>query len=248
MRAIPIVNPNDRRNAIIASAVTLLLLFLYLIFSTIEMADPAPSDIEPIKTETTLQEIELKDYVIETESGGSRKGGSGTDDPVSNQLEQTQQVLTSENGRTTVNSGKSTHNNSPNSDNPSATNKSGDDDFFGNGYDSPYDSGGDAEDGSINVSKGQGNGTKDGTGRKKIQDADLSDLTVDTPQNIVSLILTIDKQGNVTKVELNQSKTTVTDAKIINKVKTRVKSEVKYNKADYDNQARVYLTYNIKQI
>lgn len=248
MRAIPIVNPLDRRNAVIASAVTLLLLFLYLIFSTIEMADPAPSDIEPIKTETTLQEIELKEYVVETESGGSRKGGSGTDDPISKNLEQTQQILTSDKGRTTVSSGKSTHHNSPNSDNPSATNKSGDDDFFGNGYDSPYDSGGDSDFGDLGITKGKSSGeTVDGSGRTRLNNPDLSGITVKTNKNTISLILTIDKNGNVTKVDLNQPKTTVTDGVIVNKVKSIVKSEVKYNKVSYDNPARVYLTVTIKQ-
>jgi hypothetical protein len=245
MRAIPIVNPLDRRNAIIASAVTLLLLFLYLIFSTIEMADPAPSDIEPIKTETTLQEIELKEYVVESPSGG-KAGGSGTDDPISKNLEQTKQILTSDKGRTSVVSGKSTNNTSPNSDNPSATDKNGDDLGFGDNY--GKDDGFNKEDGPLNISKGDKNSVKEGTGRIRIKDADLSDLNVSNDQNCVSLILTIDSQGNVISVEKNQNKTTVNKATIVNKVISRVKSQVKYNKADYENPARVYLTYYIKQI
>jgi hypothetical protein len=248
MKAIPIVNPADRNNAIIASLIAMLLLFLYLLFSTIEMADPAPSDIEPIKTETTLQEIELKQYVVETEAGGSRKGGSGTNDPISDKLEQTEQILTSEKGKTTVNSGKSTHHNSPNSENSSATNKSGDDDFFGDDYNSPYDSGGDSDFGDPSISKGSSSGgIIEGSGRIRLNNPDLSSITVKTDKNTISLILTVNKNGDVTKVELNQSKTTVTDAITINKVKNIVKGQVKYNKVTYDNLARTYLTVTIKQ-
>lgn len=248
MKAIPIVNPADRNNALIATAITMLLLFIYLVFSTIEMADPAPSDIEPIKTETTLQEIELKQYVVETEAGGSRKGGSGTNDPISDKLEQTEQILTSDRGKTSVYSGKSTHHNSPNSQNPSATNQSGDDDFFGENYNSPYDSGGDSDYGDPGITKGSSSGgVVDGTGRIRLNDPDLSSITVKTNKNTISLILTVNKNGDVTKVELNQSKTTVTDAITINKVKSIVKSQVKYNKVSYDNLARTYLTVTIKQ-
>jgi hypothetical protein len=241
MKAIPIVNQLDRRNAVIASAVTLLLLFLYLIFATIEMADPAPSDIEPIKTETTLQEIELKEYIVETEAGGSRKGGSGTNDPISDNLEQTEQILTSDRGKTSVYSGKSTHHNSPDSDNPSATNRNGDDDFFGEGFDDPYDSGGASEFGEPGITKGKNSGeVVDGSGRIRKNDPNVEGIIV-KESGIVYLILTINQDGDVVKAVNNKSKTGITDARIINKVISAVKAQVKYNRSSYSNLAQAYL-------
>ena len=80
MATLPIVFPKDRKFGIAATGVTLLALFIYLYFTTIMMADPAPADIPPVVTETTIEQIELKNLVVETGGGGS--AGSPSDDPI----------------------------------------------------------------------------------------------------------------------------------------------------------------------
>lgn len=63
MATLPVVNELDKRKGIIAAFVVMLLLFVYLYFTKILMADPPPRDI-PVKTETTIDEIELKNLVV----------------------------------------------------------------------------------------------------------------------------------------------------------------------------------------
>ena len=126
------------------------------------------------------------------------------------------------------------------------TNKNDEDLGFGDNYNKDY-SGGDANLSELRITKGKGlDDTLDASGRIRLNEPDLSGIMVKTDNNAISLILTIDKNGNVTKVDLDQSRTTIAEASVINKVKNIVKSEVKYNKVSYDNPARVYLTIYIK--
>jgi hypothetical protein len=246
MNTIPIVNKLDNRNAIIITAVTLLIITLILSFVKFKMQDPLPSDIDPITVEVNvpIKEIVLDNYKLLTNPSGGRKGGAGTDDPISDMFEQTKEFITSEDGKTTVNSGNSKHDNSENSDNPSSTNKNGDDFFLGDDYGGAYDSKG-KDDDNLNIQKNRGNGKDvvDGSPRIRKNDPDLSGIKVKETVSI-SLKLLIDKNGDIVQVDVGSSP--LKDEKTLKLIKQTVKNQVKYNKSDYDNLALVWLTVKIE--
>lgn len=241
MGTYPIVRESDRNAGIIASAVTMLILFLYLYFKTIFMADPPPRDI-PIKTETTIDQLELKDLIVE--NPGGQGGGTPSNDPLDEPQPQTQQVLTKpKNPTTQTTTGQSTNDNNLSSNNPSSSTQQSNNPFA-NGS-----SGGGSRLGLTTKDSNKYNETpgppKDGKTRKR-----LNNVNVDHIQNeravTIELKLTINASGEVISAANIASKTTTTDQRIINQVIAAVKSQVKYNKdPNAGLEEFVYLTVKV---
>jgi hypothetical protein len=243
MRAYPIVRESDRNAGIIASALTLLLLFIYLYFTTIFMADPSPRDI-PIKTETTLDELELKDLVIE--NPGGQGGGTPSNDPLDEPKPQSQKVLTKpKNPRTQTNSGESTNDNNPVSNNPSSSTQVSNNPFGDGGSGGGKGGGKGGGFGSDEGNKGTGHGGKgDGSGRIRLNDPKVDHIETDIDL-VINLKLTISSNGEVIAATNIASKTTTTDQRIINQVISAVKNQVRYNKDSDAGLVSAYLTVKV---
>lgn len=242
MATIPVVNPIDKRNGIIAAAIVLFLLFLYLYFTTILMADPAPGDIPPVKTETTIEQIELKNLVVESGGAGS---GTPTNDPIAEPRPQTQQVLTKpKNPKTQTTSGQSTNNTATNSQHTSSSTQQSNNPFGTGGDGGKGGSGSGGKFGNDQGSSGPGpGGNGSGEGRVRLNDPQVDHIETNV-NVIVYLKLTINEDGNVVSA-ISTSKTTTTDQRIINQVIAAVKNQVKYNKDDGSGLVNVYLTVRI---
>lgn len=243
MATLPIVYPRDKKIGIIATGVMLLLLFLYLFFTSIMMADPAPSDIPPLVTETTIEQLELDNLVVETGGGGS--AGSPSDDPVDQPKLQTEKVLVKNTPtKTHTTSGQSTNNTAPKSNNPSSSVVKSNDPFGSggiNGQNGPGKKGNTF--GTADGPDGTGPGTGSGAGRTRLNDVSINDIESDRDE-IVYLKLTIDENGNVVSVT-TLSKTTTTDQRIINQVKAAVKNQVKFSKSPGSGLVQQYYTVKV---
>jgi hypothetical protein len=227
MNTRPLVNPIDKRNGIIASVTVLLLLFLYVYFTTIIMADPSPSDIPPVKTETTLEQLELEKLVVETGGSGS---GTPSDDPIAEPRSTT---------------GESRHNTAPNSKETSSSTKPSDNPFGtggdGGGKGSGSGSGPFGNDRGNNGDGPGGNGS--GKGRIRLNDPKVDHIETSINVN-VHLKLTVNEDGQVISAT-STSKTTTTDQRIINQVISAVKSQVKYNKDPGAGLVSMFLTVKV---
>jgi hypothetical protein len=95
-----VADPKDVRAGIFAAIIAVLILFIILFLYTFEMLDPPPADVV-VKTETTLEEIELKELVIEPGGGGSTSPTDAAPSPTD-----AQQVLTGKSSTSTTQTGK----------------------------------------------------------------------------------------------------------------------------------------------
>ena len=86
----PVVLPKHRNTGIVVAVGCVLLALLILFIFTFEMADPAPREI-PMKTSTSLTDLEIKDLKIETGGAG---GGTPSNDPIHEVTPQTEKILT----------------------------------------------------------------------------------------------------------------------------------------------------------
>lgn len=240
MATIPIVNTVDKRKGIIAAFAVMILLFLYLLWETIEMADPPPKD--PIVVAETIipEEIDLKDFVVE---GGAASGSPTQDEVVKPPTPQTEQVLTSNAPKETKEpTGQSTHTNANNNSNTSSTSEQSSNPFGSGGS-----NGSNGPGGAFEGSNGPGvSGTGVGSGIERVR---LNDPIVDHLESseyaTISLIITIDAQGNIVNATCNKAKTTTTNQILINRVINEVKKQVKYNKDPGASLAKVTLTVQI---
>lgn len=83
--------------------------------------------------------------------------------------------------------------------------------------------------------------------RYRLSDAILDNIEV-TEYSIISLVLTINQNGDVVKAITNLAKTSTTDRILINKVTNAVISQVKYNKSSSKELERVYLTIRLNPL
>ncbi len=238
----PIVDTIDKRKGIIAALVLMLILFIYLMLTSFEKADPPPQDI-PLKVAEPLDETIIEEFTI---AGGSG-GGEANTDPVSPPKPQTEQVITKTNSDTEINSGKGSTTNSPNSNNEGTTSQQSNNPFASGGQGTGNDGGkGDTfgKDNGTGGNGGSGTGSGSGAGRIRLNEVNISDLHYNTDETI-ALKLVIDAQGNIVQVMNIAGKTTTTDQILINKVKTAVKKQVKYNAQKDAPLATVYYTVRI---
>lgn len=237
----PIVDTKDKRKGIIASLVVMLLLLIYLILTSFEMADPPPQDI-PISVAEPLDVTEIEDFTIAGGSGGGEPNTSDVSDP----QPQTEHVLTQHNSNSSINSGNASSTNSPNSNNNSSTTQQSNNPFNqgGTGGGGGGGNGGNFGNDTGNGNGGNGGGTGSGAGRVRLNNVDIDDLYYNSDETI-ALKLVIDAEGNVVQVYNIAGKTTTTDQILINKVKSAVKKQVKYNKQSGAPLATVFYTIDI---
>ena len=95
-----VADPRDIRKGYIAAAVTLAILFIILFFFTYEKMDPPPMDVV-VKTETTLEELELKELVVDPGGGGATSPTDASPSPTDSK-----QVLTGKSSTSTTQTGK----------------------------------------------------------------------------------------------------------------------------------------------
>lgn len=243
MATIPVANIIDKRKGAIASAVIMLLLFIYLMLTTFEMADPPPKD--PIlKTETVIpEELILKNLKVEGGSGA----GAASNDPIDDPKPLTEEVITkTSNPDTKVNTGKGKNTTDPNSKETNTTTQQSNDPFASGGNGTGNDGGSGNTFGSDAGSGTGGNtGNGSGDGRIRLNDPNVEDLKSNIDATI-HLKLTIDAEGNVVGASNISAKTTTTNQILINRVISEVKRQVKYNKQSGAPLAKVYLSVSIK--
>jgi hypothetical protein len=95
-----VADPRDIRTGYIAAAIVLAILFIILFFFTYTKMDPPPMDVV-VKTETTLEELDLKELVVEPGGGGATSPTDAAPSPTN-----LQQVLTGKSSTSTTQTGK----------------------------------------------------------------------------------------------------------------------------------------------
>lgn len=242
MATIPVVNDFDKRKGIITSVIVLLLLWIYLILATYEMADPPPRDI-PLKTTPIVEELVLKNLKVESGSSG---GGTPSDAPVSESKPQTEKVISSKKeNNTKVNSGESNVTNTHNSNNSASTTQQSNNPFGDGG--SGNGTGGGTGNGFGNDSGtgGSGDGPGPGAGAKnrhKVHDINPDDLESNVSA-VIAYKVTVDQYGNVIAAEVISGKTTTSDQKLINRTRAAILNDLKYNVVK--NASLVTLVYTV---
>jgi hypothetical protein len=243
MATLPIVNSIDRRNGIIAAVLAMLLLLLYLWFTTFEMADPPPRDVIVEATAEFPEEIVLENLKVEGGSGA----GKPSDAPVDEPKPKTEQVITKPtNENTQVNTGQANTTNSPNSQNTNTTPTQSNDPFASGGNGNGNDGGsGDTFGGDSGTGTSGNGGSGSGAGRVRQNDPIIDDLRSNVDVTI-HLKLTIDAEGNVIAASNIKASTTTTNQILINRVINEVKKQVKYNKDPGAPLAKVFMPVHIK--
>jgi hypothetical protein len=240
MATIPIVNIIDRRNGAIAAVVAMILLFLYLILTTFQMADPPPRIIElPVETEFP-EELNIENLRV---MGGSTSG-SPNDKDVTDPKETMEYVLTGTNPNTATASGQASNSTpNPNPNNPDNNIKPSDNPFDPGGVNGAVGAG--ATEGEEGPLVGTEGGASPPAKRKRIKDVDSK--SIESNENArITLILTVDAQGNVTKAYCNTAGSTTTNQILINRVIYAVKKQVKYNKAPGSKPVKISLVVDVK--
>lgn len=234
---------NDRKVAIIASSVSLLLFIVIAIFTTFLVQPTVPEDIPPLKSDEVVEEFMIDNVKMMEESGG-QGGGTPSNDKVDVPKPQTEKYVTQHSSDTKVNSGQSNNNTANNSNNTSSTTQHSNNPFGTGGDGGGTGSGSGGKFGNDQGSGGPGpGGNGSGAGRVRLNDPKVDHIETNVNATIY-LKLTINEDGNVVSAS-STSKTTTTDQRIINQVISAVKSQVKYNKDEGAGLVSVYLTVKI---
>ena len=236
----PIADRIDKRKGAIAALLFMLAMSVYVGLISFQIADPPPQPVL-VEVETNIPEIVLKNLTVD---GGSASG-SPSEAPVDQPKPQTEQIITTEESETEVNTGQSNHTTAATSENTNSTTQTSNDPFASGGN-SNGDNGGSGDtfgsDGTGTEGDGGGGGT--GKGRIRKNDPILTDLKSNVNAYIY-LKLTIDAQGNVVSASNIKSQTTTTNQILINKVIYQVKKQVKYNKDEGSPLAKVFMTVKV---
>jgi len=241
MATLPIVNTFDKRVGVIASILTMLLLFLLMLSITYEKADPPPEDI-PINMSEPMDVTEIENIVIQSDGGGGGGSASENQDAPPKQTEQV--IASNQPSSTTVNAGQgnvsnSNENNPPAGDNTENHFGDGGSDGQGGGSGGPFG----ADNGNGNEGSGSGAG---GGNRKVITEVNFS-LDYDNPVTFSFRVL-IDQNGNVMSAQVIKGSTTTTDQVLINKVSKAVKRQVKYSKSAGSPAITKIYTFKLRPI
>lgn len=255
MDAVHNLEQHDKRNAVIVSFVSFILLYILLYFVTLDRNDP------PIETDIVYTEIPVEAIIDNTpkmNNGGGGGGGGGTPtndkvDPTPKQ--QSESIVTNQHGEEIHhNDGKSNKDVGKNTENtPTSTKKSNNP--FGDGGSGSGSGGGSGRGNGIGIGDDNGPGTGPGNGKgeggnqtggkKRIRQNNPNVDDIESDVNIiVNLIVRIDEDGNVRSAK-STSGTTTTDQRIIDKVKSATIKQVKYNKKKGAGMEEQYLTINI---
>ena len=221
----------------------MLLLLLYLWFTTFEMADPPPQDVIVEATTEFPKEIILENLKIEGGSGAGKASDAILDEP----KPKTEKLITkTDNKDTQVNTGKANTTNSSNSQNTNTTPTQSNDPFASGGNGNGDDGGsGDTFGGDSGTGTSGNGGSGGGNGRIRKNDPVINGLGSNVDVTI-HLKLTIDAEGNVIAASNIKAKTTTTNQILINRVINEVKKQVKYNKEPGAPLAKVFMPVHIK--
>ena len=236
----PVVLPKHRNTGIAVALGCVVLALLILFIFTFEMADPPPREI-PMNTTTSLTDLEIKDLKIETGGAG---GGTPSNDPISEPTPQTEKILTQKkNPKSSSNTGESNKTNANNQTNTSTTTTQNDDPFAQGGEDGGLGGGRGGKIGKDN-GKYDGKGNSDPAKRIRLNDPNFENIEVERVVR-VNLQMSIDENGQIISAR-STSKTTTTDQRIINRVISEVKKQVRYNKDPDTSPVTVYLTVELE--
>lgn len=256
MEAIHNLEVHDKRNAAVASLVSLILIYILLHFTYLYHNDPPIQKMEIIKPIPVEEFIEAP-LLNDGGGGGGGGGGKSSEGPVDpTPKAQTQSLVSNLHGtKIDLNTkGKSSNDNSPNSNNATSNVKKSKDPF-GDGGDGPGEGGGkgpgkgmgfgaDTGDGK-GPGKGEGSGgTGSGSTRIRTTDPDVNNIRADA-NHIIRLKVRINADGNVTSASVITSKTTTTDQSLISKVIARTVSQAKYKKKPGAAIEEAYITIEI---
>jgi len=237
----------DKKIALMSTAISLFLLGLIAYFTTFLVNPPLPIDLPPLKSDEVIEMFEIDNVEIVKEGDlGGQGGGTPSDDRIDKPQEQSENFLTSHsNPAHQIFSGKSDNHNSPNNSTNTSSSTSKSDNPFGSGGTGGKGgagSGGPFGNGVGPSGSGPG-GTGNGDGRTRLNNVSIDHIESDRDETIY-LKLTIDANGNVVSA-ISTSKTTTTDARIINQVKSAVISQVKYSKASGSSPVQVFYTVKL---
>lgn len=242
MATIPVVDTVDKRIGVISAVVLLGITVIVLLLLTYDIPNPLPT-VREVPAKVNLEEIILKDLVVE----GAAGGGTPSSNPIDEPKPQKQQAITSTKpSQTTTQTGGQANNTNTttNNDNPSSSTQTSSNPF-GDGGDGGGTGGGSgtgfgSDSGSGTGSGGPGIGF--GKGRVRQNNVKVNDISIETDAKIY-FKLTVDSDGNVVDFSHYASKTTTTDQNLINQIGYAIKKQVKYNKAA--GSPLVYQDYTI---
>jgi len=187
---------------------------------TIQLAIPAPP-VEDILEPTPMK--------IKEGGGGSGTPSDAVYDPTPDP--QIKKEDTQPNPDHAIKSGKGNKTTGENKDNKASTTVKAPNPF-GSGGSGGGDQGGRGKGFGNDEGNGSGNGSGDGSGtakRVRLTTPNTDEITTDQSCTVF-MKLTINAEGDVIRCDNISSKTTTTDQRIINKVISIVKSQVKYSK------------------
>ena len=222
---------NDKRIAALTSALALTIIFLLLIFVTIDRNNP-PIQMMDIAAEIPV-EILAETPKIKGENGGGG-GGTPTNDEVNPVPKpQTSSMLTNTHGEEAVESkGKSNKTTATNSNNTATSAQKSDNPFAADGGSGNGKGGGKGSGNGLGIGKDNGPGTGSGDAgtadRVRIKDPNVENIISDVNLTIY-LKVKIDENGNVTSA-ISTVKSTTTNPQIINKVIAATIAQTRYNK------------------
>jgi hypothetical protein len=237
----------DKKIAVLSTAVSLVLFVLLAYFTTFLVNPPLPIDLPPLKSDEVIEMFEIDNVEIVKEGDlGGQGGGTPSDDRIDKPQEQSENFLTSHsNPAHQIFSGKSDNHNTPNNNTNSSSSTSQSNNPFGSGGTGGKGgagSGGPFGNGVGPSGSGPG-GTGNGEGRTRLNNVSIDHIESDRDETIV-LKLTVDANGTVVSA-ISTSKTTTTDARIINQVKAAVISQVKYSKSPGSGPVQLFYTVKI---
>ena len=241
MAAPPISDKKDIKIGLVSAVLGLVLILLLLLFLSFEVAYPKP--IPPkVEAFTELEELDLENLKVDA-GGGSE--GSASKDPVTDPKPETEEIITNNKSTTSkTNTGKGKKTDAANSQNDPSNAKQNDNPFGGKGTgDDGKGSGAFGKDEGSGSGAGPG-GLGDGTGRQRLTDPDVDDIISDV-NHVIYLRVIINSEGRVLSANNLSAKTTTTDARIINKVRSAVISDVRFSKKPGSGQEQVVITINI---
>ena len=221
---------NDKRNAAITSALTLTIIFLLLIFVTIDRNNP------PIQMMEVAAEIPIE-ILVDPEINGKNGGGGGgtpTNDEVNPVPQpQTEGMLASTDGAEALESkGESNKNTSQNAKNKATSAKKSANPFAADGGSGTGKGGGKGSGNGLGIGKDNGPGTGPGNGgttlRVRRKDPNVENI-ISNVNHTIYLKVKIDENGNVTSA-ISTAKSTTTNPQILNKVIAATIAQAKYTK------------------
>lgn len=236
MSRIPVVEKEDHRRGIYASALLFLLVMFLLFF--IKYHEPDPPKVTP-SLPITMADEGIDEFEIHNAGGGApsetQTPQETTSEPAQEQPTQDESPVTSPTGTGSSNETSTT------SQEPASP-------FSGGG------SGGQGTDGSgggFGADEGPGTGSGEagtgGTGdRVRLNNIQSKPKTPNSNECFIALKLTIDARGVVVAASVVRANTTTTNQRLIEEVIDLVKKEVRYEEKPNSRNETAYYTITVK--